>query len=212
VGALLALSRVIDAINERIGKWVAWAILVAVVISTANAIIRKVFDTSSNAWLEAQWYLFGAVFMLCSAWTLLSNEHIRIDIVNNAMPNWMKQAVEVVGHALFLLPFTIMMVVSSYPFVMISYVQNEQSQNAGGLVVWPSKAIILIGFIMLTAQGISELIKRIAIIQGRIPDVHAHGGHAAAAEAEAERLLQAAKEQGYLADASPAGTPPAPKT
>jgi TRAP-type mannitol/chloroaromatic compound transport system permease small subunit len=199
VTGLLGVSRVIDAINERIGKWAAWLIVVAVAISAGNAIIRKVLSTSSNAWLEAQWYLFGAVFMLCTAWTLLSNEHIRIDIVNNMFSKRVRNWIDVVGHALFLLPFCLLMIRDTYPFVMTSMMQNEQSMNAGGLVVWPAKMLILVGFILLAFQAISELIKRVAIMRGELEDVHG-GGHHAAAEAEAERLLQAAKEAGLLAD------------
>lgn len=198
MSALLGLSRVIDAINGLIGRWVAWLILVAVIVSTANAIVRKVFDTGSNAWLELQWYLFGAVFLLCAAWTLLSNEHIRIDIVSNLLSKRVRNWIDVIGHTLFLIPLCVIMIRYTYPFFMTSYLQNEQSMNAGGLVVWPAKFLILLGFILVLAQGISELIKRIAIMMGLLEDVSG-GGHHAAAEAEAERLLQQAKEAGLLA-------------
>lgn len=192
----LVVSNVIDAVNRQIGKWVAWAILLAVVISTGNAIVRKLFDTSSNAWLEAQWYLFGAVFMLCASWTLLQNEHIRIDIINNLFPKWVRDWIDVMGHLLFLLPFTLLMVWLSVPFFWKSFIGNEQSVNAGGLVVWPAKILIVIGFIMLTAQGISELIKRLAIISGDLEDTSGDSHHGAAAEAEARRLLEQAKIDG----------------
>jgi TRAP-type mannitol/chloroaromatic compound transport system permease small subunit len=198
LSALLGLSRVIDAINGTIGRWVAWLILVAVAVSTANAIVRKVFDTGSNAWLELQWYLFGAVFLLCAAWTLLANEHIRIDIVSNLLSRRVRNWIDVIGHTLFLIPLCVIMIRYTYPFFMTSYLQNEQSMNAGGLVVWPAKLLILLGFILVLAQGISELIKRIGIMMGLLEDVHG-GGHHAAAEAEAERLLQQAKEAGLLA-------------
>ena len=193
--ALLGFSRFIDSINLRLGRWMAWMIVLAVVISAANAVIRKVFNTSSNAWLEMQWVLFGAVFLLCSAWTLLENEHIRIDILNSSMPNWLRQAVEVVGHGLFLIPMALIMVVTSVPFFWRSFIGNEQSMNAGGLPQWPGKFLILAGFTFLLAQGISELIKRVAIIQGEIPETLKGGGHAASAEAEAERLLAIAKDE-----------------
>ncbi len=134
---LLSISRVIDAINTAIGRTVSWLILVAVIISAGNAVIRKVFSTSSNAWLEAQWYLFGAVFMLCAAWTLLANEHIRIDVVNSLFPKRVRNWIDVVGHTLFLMPFCILLLIDSWPFFLKSYSQNEQSMNAGGLVVWP---------------------------------------------------------------------------
>jgi TRAP-type mannitol/chloroaromatic compound transport system permease small subunit len=192
VGGLLKLSRAIDAVNLAIGKAVSWLVLVAVLVSSGNAIIRKVFDTSSNAWLELQWVLFSMVFLLGASWTLLCNEHIRIDIVNSLLPKRARNAIEVVGHALFLLPLTIVMLVTSLPFFLTSYAIKEQSGNAGGLPQWPAKSLIFIGFAFLLAQAVSELIKRIAVIRGDIPDPHAEsGGMHAAAEAEAERILSA---------------------
>src|ERR1043165_5693180 len=164
VGVLLAVSRVIDAINFRIGKTLAWLILAAVLVSTINAIIRKLFDTSSNAWLELQWVLFGAVFLIVASWTLLENEHIRIDIVNSMFPQRVRNIVDVVGHAFFLLPLTIIMIITGYPFVMKSVLLNEQSMNAGGLPQWPAKMLVLIGFTLLFFQALSELIKRIAVM------------------------------------------------
>ncbi|MCC7346058.1 MAG: TRAP transporter small permease subunit [Variibacter sp.] len=192
--ALLAVSRLIDAINFRIGKWVSWLIVAAVTVSAVNALIRKLFDTSSNAWLELQWVLFGIVFLMCSPWTLMLNEHIRIDILNNQFPQRLRNWIDVIGHLFFLLPLTIIMVITAWPFFTRSYAINEQSMNAGGLAQWPSKGVVLIGFIMLFFQGISELTKRIAVMMGRIPDPYASsGGHLASAEAEAERLLAEVK-------------------
>jgi len=188
------VSRVIDAINFRIGKILAWLILAAVVVSAVNAIIRKVFDTSSNSWLELQWVLFGAVFLIVASWTLLENEHIRIDIVNSMFPQRTRNIIDVVGHAFFLLPLTIIMIITGYPFVMKSVLLNEQSMNAGGLPQWPAKMLVLIGFTLLFFQAISELIKRIAVMRGLIPDpYHGAGGLKAAAEAEVARLLAEAK-------------------
>ena len=190
VGALLGVSRVIDAINFRIGKWLSWLILMAVLVSATNAVIRKLFDTSSNAWLELQWVLFGIVFLMCSPWTLMANEHIRIDIVNIMLPRAVRNWIDVIGHAFFLLPLTIIMIITSAPFFWRSYQIGEQSMNAGGLAQWPSKGIVLVGFVVLFFQGISELIKRIAVMRGLIPDPYGSGGgHLSAAEAEAERLL-----------------------
>jgi len=195
VDGLLRLSRVIDAVNSAIGRAVSWLVLAAVLVSSVNAIVRKVFDTSSNAWLELQWVLFSAIFLLCASWTLLSNEHIRIDIVNALFPKRLRNVIDLVGHALFLLPLTIVMLVTSLPFFLASWQIGEQSANAGGLPQWPAKSLVFIGFAFLLAQGISELIKRIAIMRGRIPDPHESvGGLHAAAEAEAERILAAAKE------------------
>ena len=186
---LLAISRVIDAINIRIGRSVSWLILVTVLVSAVNATVRKVFNVSSNSWLELQWVLFSVIFLLCSPWTLLSNEHIRIDIVNNLLPKRVRSVIDVVGHALFLLPLCILMIITSYPFFVRSFVINEQSANAGGLPQWPAKALPLIGFILLFFQAISELIKRVAIMRGRLADTPSGGGHHAAAEEEAKRLL-----------------------
>ncbi len=193
---LLKLSRAIDAVNFRIGKLVSWLILVVVLVSAGNATIRKVFDTSSNAWLELQWILFGVIFLLCSPWTLLSNEHIRIDIINNLFPAKVRNIIDVVGHLFFLLPLTIVMIITSFPFFINSIEINEQSLNAGGLPQWPAKSLVLIGFVLLFLQGISELIKRIAVMRGLIPDPHAAGGSHAALEAEAARVLAAAKHGG----------------
>lgn len=192
---LLRFSRGVDAFNTRLGQIVAWAILAAVLVSAANAIVRKVFNTSSNSWLEIQWILFGAVFLLCSAWTLLSNEHIRIDIVNNALPKRVRDWIDVFGHVFFLIPVAFVLFYLSWPFFWRSLLQGEQSSNAGGLAVYPSKLLIPLAFTFLLVQGVSELIKRIAIIRGDLEDTVSGGGHHAAAEAEAQRVIQAAKEE-----------------
>jgi TRAP-type mannitol/chloroaromatic compound transport system permease small subunit len=193
VNGLLQVSRVIDAINSRIGKAISWVILIVVLISAANATVRKIFDMSSNAWLELQWNLFGVVFLLCSPWTLLSNEHVRIDIINNMLPKKLRDLIDIFGHVVFLLPLTIIMIITSIPFLFRSVSINEQSANAGGLPQWPAKSLLLIGFFLLFCQGVSELIKRIAILRGLIPDPHAGGESMSAAEAEAARLLAAVK-------------------
>jgi TRAP-type mannitol/chloroaromatic compound transport system permease small subunit len=192
VRALLKLSGVIDAINTQIGKWVAWAILAAVVVSAVNATVRKVFDLSSNSWLELQWVLFSAVFLLCASWTLRDNEHIRIDIVNNQLPRGLRNTIELVGHAFFLLPLTIVILLTGIPFFTESFFMNEQSASAGGLPQWPAKSLIMIGFAMLLAQCISELIKRVAIIQGLIPDPHVAQVHVL--EAEVEQVIEAMRK------------------
>lgn len=174
---LLSISRGIDALNTLVGKAVSWLILLAVVISAGNAVVRKVLSTSSNAWLELQWYLFGAVFLLAAAWTLICNEHIRIDVVSSRFPKRLRNWIEILGHTLFLLPFSILILVDSWPFFWKSYIQNEQSMNAGGLVVWPAKLLVVVGFGLLFIQGLSELIKRIAVMRGLIPDPHGDGHH-----------------------------------
>lgn len=192
---LLRLSRAIDAVSTSIGRIVAWALLAAILVSAVNATVRKVFNTSSNAWLEIQWILFGAVFLLCAAWTLLSNEHIRIDIVNNMLPKRVRNWIDVLGHVLFLMPMALVLGYLGWPFFWRSLMQNEQSTNAGGLPVYPSKFLIPLAFTLLFIQAVSELIKRLAIIRGDLQDTASGGGHHAAAEAEAERLLQAAQEE-----------------
>ncbi len=191
--SLLPVARLIDTINTWIGKYVSWLILAAVLVSATNAIVRKVFDTSSNSWLELQWVLFSVVFLLCSPWTLLCNEHIRIDIVNNLLPKRARNTIDLVGHAFFLLPLTIIMVVTGIPFFLRSFHINEQSGNAGGLPQWPTKSLIMIGFALLFLQGISELIKRSAIARDLIPDPHDHQVHAL--EAEVEHIVEAIEKK-----------------
>jgi TRAP-type mannitol/chloroaromatic compound transport system permease small subunit len=185
----LTLSRGIDAFTRWTGKRLAWLILLAVIVSAVNAVVRKVFDTSSNSWLELQWLLFSIVFLLCSPWTLLDNEHIRIDIVNNLLPKKLRDSIDVVGHTLFLMPLTIVMIITGVPFFERSREINEQSGNAGGLPQWPAKSLVMIGFALLLVQAISELIKRIAVMRGLIPDPHASQVHAL--EAEVEHLVEA---------------------
>jgi len=170
MGALLAVSRAIDRVTALIGRLVMWLILAAVIVSAANATSRKVFDLSSNAWLELQWYLFGAAYLFAAAYTLQRNEHIRIDIISNHMPKAYRHAIELFGHVFMLLPFCVLMVWETWPNMMESYNIGEGSSNFGGLTVWPAKACIVIGFALLFLQGISELIKRIAIIAGVIPE------------------------------------------
>jgi TRAP-type mannitol/chloroaromatic compound transport system permease small subunit len=190
MGGLLRMSRGIDAMNSFIGRYVAWAILAAVIISALNAVIRKVTGYSSNTWLELQWILFGAVFLLCSPWTFLSNEHIRIDVVSSMLSKRTRNIIDVIGHTFFVIPICLVMMYTAWPFFWRSLMQNEQSNNAGGLPQYPSKLFVPLCFTILLVQGISELIKRIAIMQGRLEDVSG-GGHHEAAEAEAARLRDA---------------------
>ena len=179
--ALLRVSALIDALNGRIGRLASWLILVAVIVSATNAVVRKIFDVSSNAWLELQWQLFGAVFMLGAAWTFLANEHIRIDIVNARLPKPVRDWIDLLGHLLFFMPFVLLMLYDGIPFFQQSYRINEQSLNAGGLAQWPAKLLIPLGFFLLLLQGVSEIIKRVAVMRGLIPDPHAAAaapGHA----------------------------------
>jgi TRAP-type mannitol/chloroaromatic compound transport system permease small subunit len=190
---LLPVTRAIDKMNAWLGRHVAWLILAAVLVSAINASIRKIFDTSSNSWLELQWVLFSIVFLVCSPWTLLSNEHIRIDIVNNLFPQRVRNWIDVVGHAFFLLPLCVVMIITGAPFFLRSLEINEQSGNAGGLPQWPAKSLILIGFALLLAQGISELIKRIAVMRNLIPDPYSNQVNAL--EAEVEHIVEAIEKR-----------------
>jgi TRAP-type mannitol/chloroaromatic compound transport system permease small subunit len=167
---LLAICRAIDAINTFLGKSVMWLILLAILVSAGNAIVRKAWDTSSNAWLELQWYLFGWAFLVAASYTLLRNEHIRIDIVSNALSKRTRNWIDILGHLFMLLPFTVLMIYLSWPFFYRAFRSGEMSGSAGGLVIWPGRLAILVGFTLLFLQAISELIKRIAIMQGALPD------------------------------------------
>ncbi len=170
MSGLLALSRAIDRITEFVGKSVAWLILVAVLVSAGNAIVRKAFDMSSNAWLELQWYLYGAAFLLAAAYTLQRNEHVRIDFVANMMSKRTRDWIDLFGHIFFLIPFTGLIVYLAVPWLMRSYSSGELSANAGGLILWPAKAMVLAGFVLLLVQAFSEIIKRIAVIRGEIDE------------------------------------------
>ncbi len=193
--ALLALSRLIDRVNEIIGRVAGYAILLAVLISAGNAVIRKVAPQySSNAWLEAQWYLFGAAFLLAAALTLKQNEHIRIDIVYGLWRRRSQHWIDLFGHVLFLLPFCIVMLIYLFPYVSRSFNSGEVSTNAGGLIIWPAKGLLLVGFIMLTAQALSEIIKKIAVMTGVIEDPTPFVSSHDAATAEAEALIEEIKK------------------
>jgi TRAP-type mannitol/chloroaromatic compound transport system permease small subunit len=168
----LSISRVIDRGTALIGRSVSWLILLAILVSAANATSRKLFSISSNAYLELQWYLFGAAFLLAAAYTLQRNEHIRIDIISNMLPKRVRDWIDIFGHALMLMPFSILMVRETWPSMARSYTIGETSSNYGGLIVWPAKAFIVASFALLFVQGVSELIKRAAVMTGRIPDPH----------------------------------------
>jgi TRAP-type mannitol/chloroaromatic compound transport system permease small subunit len=172
MSAMLAISRMIDAINERLGKAMGWFILAAVIVSSVNALIRFSFNRSSNAWLELQWYLFGAVVLLGCAYTFKANEHIRIDILSSKLSKRTRDWIDVVGHLFFLMPLCIIIMWLGWPFFLRSYAQGEVSSSAGGLIVWPAKLLVPLGFTILFVQSISELIKRVAVIQGLIEDPH----------------------------------------
>jgi TRAP-type mannitol/chloroaromatic compound transport system permease small subunit len=164
----LSLSKLIDAVNERIGLSISWALLAAVLICAGNALVRYSLNISSNAWLEIQWYLFGAIFLLASSYTLKRNEHVRIDVVVGRFSKRTQVWIDVFGFILFLLPATLLILYFAVPFAMESIRSQEMSSNAGGLIVWPAKLLIPVGFLMLSLQGISELIKRIGFLVGQV--------------------------------------------
>jgi TRAP-type mannitol/chloroaromatic compound transport system permease small subunit len=176
--ALLALSRGIDTLNEWIGTSVRWLVLLAVLVSSVNATLRYTLDESSNAWLEVQWYLFSAVFLLCAGYTLRRNEHIRIDIVTGRMSARVRAWIDLLGGLFFLLPASVLIMVQSWPMVLDSYMRHEFSPSAGGLLRWPAKILIPLGFFLLALQGVSEIIKRAAFLTGRGPDPSGMTGHA----------------------------------
>ena len=167
---LLTISHAIDALNERVGRTVFWLVLVMALVSAANALARYLFNLSSNAWLELQWYLFAAVFLLCAGYTLLHNEHIRIDVVSSRLSRRSQLWIDIFGTVLFLLPVSIFIMVLSWPVFTNAWVSNEMSGNAGGLIRWPARLLVPAGFLLLSLQGISELIKRVAVLKGIIPD------------------------------------------
>jgi TRAP-type mannitol/chloroaromatic compound transport system permease small subunit len=170
VSALLQLSRLIDRLSEWVGRWLSWLVLIMVLISAVNASVRKVFSVSSNSFLEIQWYLFAAVFLLAAGYTLLRQEHVRIDVILGRFSRRTQIKVEIFGLVAFLMPFVFAVIVEVMPLVIQAYHSGEMSENAGGLVRWPVYALVPIGFALLGIQGLSEIIKRVAFLQGRIDD------------------------------------------
>lgn len=168
---LLKLSTLIDQLNRGIGRSVSWCILLAAIVGAGNAIFRKFFDLSSNAWLEIQWWLFSTAFLFASSWTLQENVHVRIDVAQSMLSLRIRNVIEILGHLLFLLPTTLLLLITSFNYFSISWIQNEQSKDAGGLPQWPIKAIIPLAFGFLLLQAISEIIKQIARMRGIIPPI-----------------------------------------
>ena len=192
---LLRISRFIDALNERVGKSVYWLVLAMVLISAVNAIVRKVFNYSSNAFLEAQWYLFSAVFLLGAGYTLLRNEHVRIDVIAGRLSPRAQAWIDIFGTVFFLFPMAILIMRLSWPYFYHSFVDGEVSGSAGGLILWPARVLIPVGFALLVLQGTSELVKRIAFVAGKGPDpVKRHDPHAAEAEL-AEEIRKIAEDK-----------------
>ena len=167
---LLSLSRLIDGLNERIGKLACWLVLAAVLVSAGNAVVRKVFDTSSNAFLEGQWYMFATLFLLSGGYTLLKQEHVRIDVIYLRFSRRTQVGIDILGTILFLLPMSLLMLYLSWPYFTNAFISGETSANAGGLIQWPIKMMMPVGFTLLALQGVSEIIKRIAWLNGLAPD------------------------------------------
>ncbi|AZG07657.1 TRAP transporter small permease subunit [Pigmentiphaga sp. H8] len=193
MNALLAFSRLVDKLNQLVGKAVTWLTLVVVVVSAGNAIVRKVFHTSSNAWLELQWYLFGAIFLLAAGYTLLKNEHVRVDIVAQKLSQRTQIWIEILGVVLFLMPACVLIMWLSWPVFVDSFVTNEQSSNPGGLVRWPVKLLIPVGFFLLVLAGLSHLIKCVAFLMGKGPDPRERERGKTAEEELAEEIAREAQ-------------------
>ena len=189
---LLKLSQLIDWLNERVGKGAFWLVLIMTIISAGNASYRFVFNDSSNGLLEIQWYLFAAVFLLCSPYTLQKNEHVRIDVLSGKLSPRGLAVIDIIGTLFFLLPMVVVVLWLSLPLVAESYRINEYSANAGGLLRWPVKILLPIGFALLALQSLSELVKRIAFLQGRIGDPNAKEA-GPTAEEELAAAIAAAK-------------------
>jgi TRAP-type mannitol/chloroaromatic compound transport system permease small subunit len=193
---LLRVARWIDALNTAIGRSVTWLILVATLVSAGNAMIRYSLDQSSNAWLELQWYLFAAVFLLAAPYTLMKNEMVRIDVLAARLSRRTQVWIDLVGTLLFLLPMALMIAVLGWPGFVQALERHEVSSNAGGLIVWPARLLIPLGFGLLALQGVSELIKRIAFLAGQGPDPGAQGHEKSAEALLAEDIVRARKDIG----------------
>ena len=204
MSALLRLSRLIDALNEAVGKLTMWLVLAAVLISAANAVMRKAFSISSNGFLEIQWYLFAAVFLLAAGYTMKRQEHVKIDVVSSRFSKTTQVWIDIVGIVCFLFPFVFTVIALSMPLVIRAWNTGEMSSNAGGLIRWPVFALLPIGFTLLGLQGVSELIKRLAFLRGLVPDPTRKPQGKTAEEELAEFLL--AKEVAVREAAATAAT------
>jgi TRAP-type mannitol/chloroaromatic compound transport system permease small subunit len=200
VSFLLSLSRLIDRITERIGHTLYWLILVTVVISAANAVVRKAFNYSSNSYLETQWYLFSAAFLGAAGYTLLRNEHVRIDVIAGRLSRRAQVWIDILGTIFFLKPMAILIGGLAWPLFVDAYVRNEVSTNAGGLTIWPARLLVPVGFFLLAMQGISELIKRIAFLMGLAPDPAEKPHEKTLEEQLAEDILRARGEESLAAE------------
>ena len=190
MNAALTFSRLVDAVNDRIGKSLFWLVLLAVLISAGNAIVRKVFNTSSNALLEIQWYLFAAVFMLGAGYAFLKNAHVRIDFLSGRLSAKARNWIDIVGIIVFLWPLCLLFIKLSWPLFANAWESGEMSQNAGGLIRWPAYLLIPAGMALLFLQSVSELIKRFAFLKGVAPDSLGHGHASHPDESEIEHEIE----------------------
>ncbi len=200
--ALLSLSGWIDAFNERVGRLLSWLVLAAVLISAGNAIMRKTFNIGSNAFLEIQWYLFAAVFMLGAGYAFLKNVHVRIDFISSKLSTRTNTIIDILGMVLFLIPLSLILIDLSWPLFMRAYDSGEMSQNAGGLIRWPVLLLIPAGFSILLVQAVSELIKRVAYLKG-LRDEPMSVEHGPSDEEKLAAELAAKAEQAALEGARP---------
>jgi TRAP-type mannitol/chloroaromatic compound transport system permease small subunit len=192
---LLSLSRIIDSTTERIGRTIYWLVLAAVLISAANAVVRKTLNVSSNAFLEIQWYLFSAIFLFCAGYTLLRNEHVRIDVISHRVSKRAQTWIDIIGTLFFLFPMAFLIMWLAWPVFVEAWQRNEISTNAGGLVIWPARLMVPVGFLLLIVQGASELIKRIAFLRGLIPDPTEKPHEKSLEEQLAEQIVRERGEQ-----------------
>jgi TRAP-type mannitol/chloroaromatic compound transport system permease small subunit len=212
VNALLAFSRLVDRATERVGHAIYWLVLAAVLISAANAVVRKAFNYSSNSFLEIQWYLFSMIFLFLAGYTLKHNEHVRIDIITGRLSARARAMIDIFGTLFFLLPMAILIMRLSWPVFVDAYVRNEVSTNAGGLIIWPARLMVPIGFLLLIVQALSELIKRFAFLKGLIPDPSEKIIEKTAEELLAEEILRSRGDLAIASEIEQMGTGKEPKS
>lgn len=192
---LLSFARLIDRLNEKIGHLFYWLVLITVLVSAANAVVRKLFNYSSNGLLEIQWYFFSTIFLFLAGYTLLRNDHVRIDVVAGRLSKRVQTWIDIFGTLFFLLPMAILLAWLAWPVFVEAYERHEVSTNAGGLIIWPARLLVPIGFVLLALQGISELIKRVAFLRGLIPDPSEKHVEKTAEEELADEIIKARGEQ-----------------
>jgi TRAP-type mannitol/chloroaromatic compound transport system permease small subunit len=208
VGALLRLSRLVDTVNEWVGKLIMWLVLAAVLISAGNALMRKAFDIGSNAFLEIQWYLFAAVFMLGSGYAFLRNAHVRIDFVSSKLSRRTNAVIDILGMVVFTIPLCLILIDLSWPVFQRAYDSGEMSQNAGGLIRWPALLLIPTGFALLALQALSELVKRTAFLAGHRSEPFTEVDDRSEEQKFAEMLAEEAARRERAIAAAKATAPP----